>query len=295
MESIFDLELELPCKQIAERTQTLIGFEKKFARVFSNLRLLQDQDKLEKWSKNHYGSMLPILGYIKDKYPLIILAGDAGTGKTVTAESIADRMVRELKKEGYFLRLSTRVRGEGLHGQQGNLVNDAFKHAKELAGKNRLCYLLIDEADAIATTRAAQQMHQEEKAAVNTLIQKIDEIRDLNGRLVLLMSTNRLHFLDEAIIRRAALVLEFNRPDYDERIEFLHQALNGVELAEEDLHALAEKTGPNDAQEIGFSYSDLRLKFLPELLSMAFTKDEPITFAMAIKVIDSIQPSPQIK
>lgn len=295
MESIFDLELELPCKQIAERTQTLIGFERKFARVYSNLRLLQDQDRLEQWSKNHYGSILPILGYIKDKYPLIILAGDAGTGKTVTAESIADRMVRELKKEGYFLRLSTRVRGEGLHGQQGNLVNDAFKHAKELAGKNRLCYLLIDEADAIATTRATQQMHQEEKAAVNTLIQKIDEIRELNGRLVLLMSTNRLHFLDEAIIRRAALVLEFNRPDYDERIEFLHQALNGVELTEEELHALAEKTGPNDAQETGYSYSDLRLKFLPELLSMAFTKNESITFEMAIKVLESIHPSPQIK
>ena len=295
MESIFDLELELPSKQIADRTKTLIGFDKKFERVFSNLRLLQDQDKLDQWSQKYYGSILPILGYIKDKYPLIILAGDAGTGKTVTAESIADCTVRELKKEGFFLRLSTRVRGEGLHGQQGNLVNDAFKHAKELAGKNRLCYLLIDEADAIATTRATTQMHQEEKAAVNTLIQKIDEIRELNGRLVLLMSTNRLHFLDEAIIRRAALVLEFNRPDNDERKEFLQQALSGVELTEDEVNALVERTGPHGDKGTGFSYSDLRLKFLPELLSMAFSKNEPITFEMATEVLESIQPSPQIK
>ena len=295
MDSIFDLELELPNKQIAERTQTLIGFDKKFGRIFSNLKLLQDQDQLEEWSKNHYGSTLPILGYIKEKYPLIILAGDVGTGKTVTAESIADSMVRELKKEGYFLRLSTRVRGEGLHGQQGNLVNDTFKHAKELAGKNCLCYLLIDEADAIATTRATQQMHQEEKAAVNTLIQKIDEIRELNGRLVLIMSTNRLHYLDEAIIRRAAIVLEFNRPDADERREFFNQAFAGINLTDDEITVLVEKTGPQNPQQVGFSYSDLRLKFLPELVSVAYSNDEPISFEMAQKVLIDIQPSPQIQ
>lgn len=295
MDSIFDLELELPNKQIAERTQTLIGFDKKFGRIFCNLKLLQDQDKLEEWSKSHYGLTLPILGYIKEKYPLIILAGDVGTGKTVTAESIADSMVRELKKEGYFLRLSTRVRGEGLHGQQGNLVNDAFKHAKELAGKNRLCYLLIDEADAIATTRATQQMHQEEKAAVNTLIQKIDEIRDLNGRLVLIMSTNRLHYLDEAIIRRAAIVLEFNRPDADERREFFNQAFAGINLTDNEITAIVEKTGPQNPQQVGFSYSDIRLKFLPELVSVAFSTNEPISFEMVQKVLCDIQPSPQIQ
>ena len=295
MDSIFDLELELPNKQIAERTQTLIGFDKKFGRIFSNLKLLQEQDKLEEWSKSHYGLTLPILGYIKEKYPLIILAGDVGTGKTVTAESIADSMVRELKKEGYFLRLSTRVRGEGLHGQQGNLVNDAFKHAKELAGKNRLCYLLIDEADAIATTRATQQMHQEEKAAVNTLIQKIDEIRELNGRLVLIMSTNRLHYLDEAIIRRAAIILEFNRPDADERRAFFNQAFIGINLSDDEITAIVEKTGPQNPQQVGFSYSDIRLKFLPELVSVAFSNNEPISFEMIQKILCYIKPSPQIQ
>lgn len=295
MESIFDIELELPNKQIAERTQTLIGFDKKFERIFANMRLLQDQEKLDDWSKRHYGSIIPVLGYIKEKYPLIILAGDVGTGKTVSAESIADCMVRKLNKEGYFLRLSTRVRGEGLHGQQGNLVNDAFKHAKDLAGKNRLCYLLIDEADAIATTRATQQMHQEEKAAVNTLIQKIDEIRELKGRLVLIMSTNRLHFLDEAILRRAALVIEFSRPDDDERKAFFLQALDGVKFTEEEINFLVGKTGPRDNQAVGYSYSDIRLKFLPELVSRAYAQNEPISFDMAVNVLDSIQPSPQIK
>ena len=197
--------------------------------------MLLDHDELIQWSKKFHGSELPIIGQLQEKYPLIILAGDAGTGKTVAAESIADNMVRELKKEGFFLKLSTRVRGEGLHGEMGNLVNDAFDELKTQAGKRRIAFLFIDEADAIATTRATTQMHQEEKAAVNTLIQKIDEIRELKGRAVIFMSTNRLHFIDVAILRRAAITLEFERPNEYERAELFAQSLSGLNLTTDDL------------------------------------------------------------
>ena len=294
MESLFDIEIELPSKEIFDRSKTLIGFDAKYSRISSNLRLLQEQEAVGAWSKKCHGQQLHILEYIQDKYPLLILAGDAGTGKTVTAEAIADRMVRDLNKEGYFIRLSTRVRGEGLHGQMGNLVNDAFKHLRELAGKKRLCYLLIDEADAIATTRSTLQMHQEEKAAVNTLIQKIDEIRDLKGRAVVMMSTNRLHFLDEAIIRRASIIMEFTRPNVEERMEFFRQALTGLNLSENELRRLSEMTGPADGRNYGYSYSDLRLRLLPEVVACAFMKDEPITFDTLSSVIETIKPSPVI-
>ena len=195
MAAIFDNTIELPNKEVQAQTESLIGFENKFKRIYNNLKLLLDQDSLTEWSKKHHKTELPIIKQLKEKYPLIILAGDAGTGKTISAVSIADKMTRELKKEGFFLKLSTRVRGEGLHGEMGKLVNDAFSELKSQAGKRRFAFLLIDEADAIATTRGTNQMHQEEKAAVNTLIQKIDEIRELNGRAIIFMSTNRLHFI----------------------------------------------------------------------------------------------------
>lgn len=236
---------------------------------------------------------MPIIKHLKEKYPLIILAGDAGTGKTVSAESIADEMVRELKKEGYFLKLSTRVRGEGLHGQMGNLVNDAFAELKTQAGKKRIAFLLIDEADAIATTRSTLQMHQEEKAAVNTLIQKIDEIRELNGRAVVFMSTNRLHFIDEAILRRAAIILEFTRPDKEERKELFSTCLEGLNLSDEELDALANLTGEEKNAGIGFSFSDLRLKVLPEAIASVFP-DEPLTYEVLVDTISKIKPSPKI-
>lgn len=293
MDNIFDNTLELPNLAIQERTKNLIGFEAKYDRIYSNLKLMLDQEGLIDWSKKFHKTELPIIGQLKDKYPLIILAGDAGTGKTVSAESIADRMTRELKRDGYFLKLSTRVRGEGLHGQMGNLVNDAFAELKVQAGKKRLAFLLIDEADAIATTRSTSQMHQEEKAAVNTLIQKIDEIRDLNGRAVIFMSTNRLHFIDEAILRRAAIIVEFERPTESERKELFAKSLIGLDFTEEQLSELADSTSPEKNDNLGFSFSDIRLKILPEAIANAYP-DKALSFKIILETISKIKPSPKI-
>jgi SpoVK/Ycf46/Vps4 family AAA+-type ATPase len=294
MATIFDNTIELPSKDIQSQSEFLVGFENKFNRIYNNLKLLLDQDSLTEWSKKHHSVELPIIKQLKEKYPLIILAGDAGTGKTISAAAIADRMTRELKKEGFFLKLSTRVRGEGLHGEMGKLVNEAFSQLKQQAGKRRFAFLLIDEADAIATTRATNQMHQEEKAAVNTLIQKIDEIREMNGRAIIFMSTNRLHFIDEAILRRAAVILEFERPTFEECKELYSQSLNGLNFTPEQLDELAKMSVAGSKSGLGYSFSDIRLKVLPEAIANAFP-DEPLSFSILKKTINSIKPSPEIK
>lgn len=292
-DAIFDQIIELPSSSIQQRSQGLIGFSTRFNRVANNLKLLLDSDGLRAWSTTHHGIELPILQSITDRYPLIILEGDAGTGKTASAEAIADRMVRELGKEGFFLKLSTRVRGEGLHGQMAQLVNDAFDRLKKEAGKKRLAFLLIDEADAIATTRSTAQMHQEEKAAVNTLIQKIDDIRSLQGRAILFMSTNRIHFLDEAIVRRAAVIMTFERPNDDERRELLGKELDGLKLSDAQLENLAVLTGPSKNGGIGYSFSDLRLRYLPEAIAKAYPNNS-LTYEILKATAEQINPSPII-
>lgn len=293
MADIFDTIITLPSAEVQKQTESLVGFQSKFDRIYNNLKLLLDKDSLSDWSKKHHKVDLPIISQLKDKYPLIILAGDAGTGKTISATSIADKMTRELKKEGFFLKLSTRVRGEGMHGEMGKLVNDAFAELKNQAGKRRLAFLLIDEADAIATTRATSQMHQEEKAAVNTLIQKIDEVREMDGRAILFMSTNRLHFIDEAILRRAAIILEFKRPTEEEYKELYAQSLKGINFSDDELTELA-KLSNKDGETVGYSFSDVRLKVLPEAVAMAYP-DKPLSFEILKETINSIKPSPEIK
>lgn len=136
-------------------------------------------------------------------------------------------------------------------------------------------------------------MHQEEKAAVNTLIQKIDEIRQLKGRAIVFMSTNRLHFLDEAIVRRAAVILEFDRPNDEEREELFSKSLEGIELTKKNLKTLAELTGPDKNEGLGFSFSDIRLKVIPEAIAICFP-DSPLTFEAVEAAIKNIKPSPKI-
>lgn len=290
---IFDTIIELPNADIKKRSEGLIGFERRFDRIHGNLKLLLDQEGLVQWSKKHHKTQLPLLDTILDRYPLILMVGDAGTGKTASAEGIADKMVRELGKDGFFIKLSTRVRGQGLHGQMGGLVNAAFDRLKQEAGKKRLAFLFIDEADAIATTRSTLQMHQEEKAAVNTLIQKIDEIRNLKGRAIVFMATNRLHFIDEAILRRATIIMEFERPDEQERYELFAKTLDGTGITDKELGELAKLTGAESNNDLGYSYSDISLRILPESVAACFP-DKPIHFEAIKAVIAKVKPSPKI-
>jgi len=137
-------------------------------------------------------------------------------------------------------------------------------------------------------------MHQEEKAAVNTLIQKIDEIRELNGRAVVFMSTNRLHFIDEAIIRRAAIILEFERPTTEERKELFSKSVMGLDFTEEQLNQLADVTSPEKNEDLGYSFSDIRLKILPEAIAKAYP-DKALSFEIILEAISNVKPSPKIK
>ena len=51
MANIFDNTIELPNSDIQQKTMNLIGFEAKYKRIYSNLKLLLDQDSLIDWSK----------------------------------------------------------------------------------------------------------------------------------------------------------------------------------------------------------------------------------------------------
>ena len=137
-------------------------------------------------------------------------------------------------------------------------------------------------------------MHQEEKAAVNTLIQKIDEIRELKGRAIIFMSTNRLHFIDEAIVRRAAVVLKFERPTDDERKELFTTSLKGIKFNDEQLQELSKLTSPEQNDNLGHSFSDIMLKILPEAIASSFP-DSALTFEILCNTIRNIKPSPEIK
>ena len=292
--NIFDAEEDLPSKRLADMAASLVGFERRYGELRGHLQMMLFPGELEKWSRRHYRQVVPLCEVIQQRHPLFLFSGDVGTGKTVTAECAAERITRDLDKDGFLLKLSTRVRGKGLHGEMNQLLQDAFEHLRTQAGKKRLAFLLVDEADSIASLRSTEQMHQEEKAAVNTLIQKIDEIRAVGGRAVIFLCTNRAEIIDQAIVRRAALHMEFPRPTKEDFGELLAMDLDGMGLSQREVRKLAEMMSKGGHYADGYTFSDCRLRFLPSVAMKAFAAGSKATFDMFKDTVSEVKPSPPI-
>ena len=289
--SIFDGKLPLPGSSLTAREKTLLGFDGRYCKIHDQLRLLLNLGELGAWSQTKHKKKLLLCDLVAEQYPLVIFHGDVGTGKTATAECIANRLAKESRTEDALLfKLSNRVRGSGKVGEMGTLLTQAFHEVVQAAGKARRAFLIIDEGDSLAASRNQEHSHHEDKVAVNTLIQGVDDLRRFGGRIVVFLCTNRLSVLDPALQRRAAIVEEFTRPDDSERQALLTMDLEGVGLTEREIKELVTATGPRSKQP-GWTFSDIRTRLYPAALAQAFP-DRALTHKDLIDVANALRPSP---
>lgn len=268
-DSAFESLRELPDEALRAQAGRLVGFARRFERLSGQMRLLTDLDGVKGWADRYHGGGHGLVAALGDRYPLIVFHGDVGTGKTATGEAAADALARMLDTDGFLLKLSTRVRGIGHVGEMSTLIGDAFAAAVNLAGRKRFVALIIDEGDALAFNRAAERAHHEDRVGVNTLIQKIDDARQLGGRLLIFLCTNRFGALDPAVLRRAALTDEFRRPDEHERRELFETTLAGVDVTSELINELVTITGPRDGRP-SFTFSDIQTRLIPAAVARAY-------------------------
>lgn len=291
---VFDSETVLPDNGLSAKEQTLLGFETRYGRVRDQLRLLLSMDELDAWNQKHHGGRLALCALVTEQYPLAIFHGDVGTGKTAMAECIANRLVHESRTEDSILfKLSNRVRGSGKVGEMGTLLAEAFQKVTQAAGQGRRAILVIDEADSLAAARSQDHSHHEDKVAVNTLIQGIDDLRRFGGRVVVILCTNRSSVVDPALLRRAAITEEFKRPSADERRQLFVMDLGALALTEPELLFLVDSTGAREGQP-GWTYSDIRTRLYPAALALAFP-DGPLWFDHLRTVAAAMQPSPVVE
>ena len=290
VETAFESRRDLPDADLEARSTRLVGFQRRFERLSGQMRLLIDVDGVGDWARRHHGGGAGLVAALGDRYPLVIFHGDVGTGKTATAEAAADALARLLAVEGFLLKLSTRVRGVGHVGEMSTLIGDAFGEAINLAGRKRFVALIIDEGDALAFNRAAERAHHEDRVGVNTLIQKIDDARELGGRLLVFICTNRFGALDPAILRRASVIDEFRRPADDERRELLVADLAGVKVPATIVDELVTVTGARDGRP-GFTYSDIQTRLLPDAVARAYPH-RPLTIQDLLDAAAEIEPTP---
>ncbi len=292
--SVFESETVLPSKELTARAKTLLGFEDIYSRVSNQLRLLINADQIEAWSKKHHGGKrLVMVDLLREQYPFAIFYGDVGTGKSAMAETIGNRIAADSKIEDCMLyKLSNRVRGTGSVGEMGTLISQAFTEIKNSVGKDRRAILIIDEGDSLAATRTQEHSHHEDKVAVNTLIQAIDELRASKGRIFTILCTNRMSVLDPAVLRRASIVEQFQRPSDEQRRELLEMDLGDLGLKPPQVAALVAATrAANDKPS--WTYSDIRTRLYPAAVALAFP-DNALTFEHLEQALKVVSPSPAL-
>lgn len=152
----------------------------------------------------------------------------------------------------------------------------------------------LTDTDSLTAARDNSQSHHEDKVAVNTIIQKVDDVRKFGGRILVFLCTNRISALDAAVLRRAARIETFRCPDDAEQEQLIRMDCEGMGLSDSQILELVALTGPSShPSRLGFTFSDLRSKWLPEALGYAFP-DRMLTGDDLIKAARAVAPSPAI-
>lgn len=299
---IFERSITYPDIDPQERFSRLVGLDDQKARLTKILGLLVNPAGFQAWSKKHHPQAKDLINIILSRPPLVVLAGDVGSGKTELAETVGDAVARQEKINITLFPLSLSARGQGRVGEMTQLLSSAFDHtvteAKKLINSNGRArgaiILLVDEADALAQSRETAQMHHEDRAGVNAFIRGIDRIG--NGRLpaAVIMCTNRLGALDPAVRRRAADVLAFKRPNETQRNLVLNSSLKKLGLSETEIREVVLATGSNNGRSYGYTFSDLTQRLIPRIVLDAYP-NSPVNGKRVVLIAQKMAPTPPFK
>jgi SpoVK/Ycf46/Vps4 family AAA+-type ATPase len=298
-DGLFGDAQEFPDDDARGRFDALVGIDTIKGNLAAEAHVLLDPAVAEHWSTSHHHKVIPAVQDLAGRTALIILAGDVGTGKTELAESIGDRIARDVGVKVTLYPLSLSARGHGAVGEMTTLLTAAFDKVREHATGGRghdgrlrhATILLVDEADALAQSRELAQMHHEDRAGVNALIRGVDTLRRDRLPVLTMMCTNRVENIDPAVRRRAAAIFTFGRPDAASRRELIYRSFDGVGVSDADLDEIVRLTGPQGDRAYGSTYSDLRQRFVPGVILDAFRANVRVTGERALELAEDFVPT----
>lgn len=161
----------------------------------------------------------------------IIFYGAAGTGKTMTAYSLAKSLKRQVLAFDCSKILSMYV------GESEKNVRKIFDTFYDLCEKTKTePILLLNEADQFLSSRSsginssADQMHNQMQ---NIFLEQIENFKGM-----LIATTNLLENIDKAFSRRFNYKIEFKKPDEAQRIELWKKMLPKDAPYEENFDSL---------------------------------------------------------
>ncbi|KAI1827299.1 hypothetical protein F4861DRAFT_550865 [Xylaria intraflava] len=179
--------------------------------------------------------------YGKGNGLFILLHGGPGTGKTLTAESVAEIAQKPLYKVTC--------------GDIGTKAEEVEKYLEVvlLLGKTWGCVVLLDEADVFLEQRSLSNL---ERNALVSVFLRVLEYYD--G--ILILTSNRVGIFDEAFRSRIQLTLRYENLNQHQRYKIWENFIRRLERLESTRLALA--SSPSSAPEAsgcGFDFEDIRV------------------------------------
>ena len=302
IDDLFEPRLTYPDFGPQARLARLVGLDDHKSRLTKMLGLLINPSRLQAWRREHHPDAGALVDTVARRPPLVVLAGDVGSGKTELAETIGDAVARQENIEITLFPLSLATRGQGRVGEMTQLLAAAFDYvaleARKLKGSNGQArgavLLLVDEADALAQSREAAQMHHEDRAGVNALIRGVNRLANEELPAAVIMCTNRLGALDPAVRRRAADVLIFERPNDLQRRAALTTLFQGLNWTPGQIEALVAATGVQPGRDYGFTFSDLVQRLAPAIVLNVFPH-RPVDPVRALNLARTLLPTPPFR
>lgn len=297
-QKFFETERTYPDESARQWYDRLVGLDEHKRQLLLELELLLFHDRLDAWNRKHHHGSLRACQIMSSRAPLVLLEGDVGCGKTVLAQTIGDALATKMNQKVHLLKVNTQVRGSGMVGEMSDLIVQAFTQAEAKADSVRgePVLLLIDEADALAAKRTDQHMHHEDKAGLNTLLQRIDGLRQSNRRIAVIFITNRPDALDPAIRRRSALRLSFGRPGEEMLHSLFRESLPELTLGGHNLKTLVALTGTEAKKKYHatFTASDITDRLIPAALKDAYSGDRPLVAEDLLRHAMVMEPTPMM-
>lgn len=176
----------------------------------------------------------------------VLLYGPPGCGKTMLAKAVAH------ESGASFINLHISTLTEKWYGDSNKLVRAVFSLARKLEP----AIIFIDEIDAVLGTRRSNE-HEASgmvKAEFMTLWDGLTSSNSagIPSRICVLGATNRIHDIDEAILRRMPKKFPVSLPTKDQRRRILQLVLHGTKRDPSfDLDYVAQVTA-------GMSGSDIK-------------------------------------